>query len=244
MPAEHGFRLLNCALPVLRLLGVKSVSINFDSTDGNGGDLEAPRYKSLPPNADPEGLSSLLQAGTWHVLPAEWGITNLSGTLTVDVLASACWLEVRWLDEVDRLPLAAEAPPPPNAHDLAAFVKGVCRDRDGHLVLADRLEELFGPCCTASAFRASVPEPPTCEAGHYLVGEPLVWRWLDRGVMLYLSHVRRWVDPASASVVVGFAFGLLHRRQGEQARRWQRWLHGEPDEAMRLADELGFDPTL
>ena len=56
--------------------------------------------------------------------------------------------------------------------------------------------------------------------------------------MLYLSRVLRFSNDTPGEWV-GYAVGLLHRRQGERARRWQRFLPGEPPEAKQLASELG-----
>jgi hypothetical protein len=237
MAADRGHAILNRLLPVLRLLGVKSVSMDCEEISGEEVLLAAPWCESVPPKAWPEGLTTLIQLAGQRLLHQMRAELDRYSTLIIDVVGSA-WL-VEFEDrESEPYPLAGEEPPPPNAHDLATFVKGVCRDRDGHLVLADRLEELLGPCAAAAALRASEADPPGCDPSQSLFGDPLVWRWLDRGVMLYLSRVYRWTGyppPEHA----GFAVGLLHRRQGERARRWQRWLPGEPPEAKQLASELG-----
>ncbi len=235
MSAERDRRLLTYASPVLRFLGVARVEVGFDSMDGAGGYVDVPEFIGPPHGGLPEGLGSLLQHACHELLPPGWGLSNSRGRLIVDVAGGSCQL----VDNASPGPpqrLAFASPELPALPDrgLGALVKGASSDANGHLVVADWLEEHVGEA-PAAALRASEAVLPVPGEGQWLGFQSFAWRWLDRDVLLYLAHVLLW--PSCRKM--GQALGLLHGLLGRQ-RCWARWLPEGPagEAGKRLEEEL------
>jgi hypothetical protein len=235
MSAENGRQLLTYASPVLRFLGVARVEVGFDSMDGAGGVVEVPEFIGPPHGGLPEGLASLLQHACHELLPPGWGLSNSRGRLLVDVAGGSCQL----VDNAspgpeERLAFASPELPALPDRGLSSLIKGASSDANGHLVVADWLEEHVGEA-PAAALRASAAARPVPREGQWLGFQSFAWRWLDRDVLLSQAHVLLW--PMCRKM--GHALGLLHGPPGRQ-RRWARWLYEGPaaEAGKRLEEEL------
>jgi hypothetical protein len=223
---------------VLRFLGVIRAEVAYDSTDGDGGVLRAPNFIPPRPGGEPEGLASLVQQASNELLPPNWGISNTEGIVLIDLAGGASQIlgPDRRVRHLRRSLGQAEFPAPPDRR-LAALVEGACGDANGHLVVADWLEEHAeqAPAAALRASKAALPEPGEDE---WLSFHGFAWRWLDRDVLLYLARLSVWFDGRSR-MEAGQVLGLLH---GPPAgpRRWARWLPEVPaaEAGKRLEEEL------
>jgi hypothetical protein len=173
------------------------------------------------------------------VLPTWWQPENGRGLFHVGVADRLCRLEGfgNATHEV-LLPGSAELPDLLD-RGLAGLVEGARSDANGHLVVADWLEEHVGPA-PAAALRASAAALPEPRKGEWLGSHGFAWRWLDRDVLLYLARAQLWRGRRQPrGQETGYALGLLHGPAG-RPRRWERWLPEGPaaQAGKRLEEEL------
>jgi hypothetical protein len=251
--ADEGIRPLNDALPVLRFLQVRRAKVPRLAIDeggmaGNLTELEPPALRPLL-----EGLLSLVARAAARLTAGHSGFE-----LILDVEAPAACLEpgsvegpMEWEEDGPvpepappvgtprRLRLTARHQPTPAEAGLGAFLKGVWYAPEGHLILADWLEDQLGPSPLATALRESGPLT-TPRYGDLVAYDAFRWRWLGPGVLCYFSR-RSTAEPNEPRRTVGFVLGLLHSAEaGALPRCWARQL-GDGEAARRLAAEMGAE---
>jgi hypothetical protein len=119
---------------------------------------------------------------------------------------------------------------------LAAMVDGARADPNGHLVLADWIEEHLELSRLASVLRHSKADPREAGAENHTAFSDFRYCRLDDQVILYLSSYRVWRGSGQGRVV-GFC---LSPQSPVGPGRWVRWLPagaGEPAEQV-LWEEL------
>jgi hypothetical protein len=119
-----------------------------------------------------------------------------------------------------------------------------CEAGDGHLVLADWLDEKLGLADLAPTLRASRHDPHGKKAGaEHSAYFGFRYRLLDPHVMLYMTRSRYW-RRGGQGFLEGYLVGLgVGAASGLPPRRWSRWLEGKqlPEAGQRLWDDLGKD---
>jgi hypothetical protein len=239
MVPSYGVNLLAYALPVLRLLGLHQIEVPFPDTPLTAEEARPLGCTPPPAGGLPEGLSSLLRQACremkdGHRQPGPSLLINVpGGSYSLEGLEGGASLAIPPSREND------ESAPD---RALGELLRSLQDDESGHLVVADWLEEWLGPCPSAAALRASTSQSPgPLESNEKLVFHSFGWRWLDRGVVLYLTGVLRRDSTRRRCVRAGFLIGLLYRPDSAP-HRWVRWLPVAAAEAVRpLARELGVE---
>jgi hypothetical protein len=117
-----------------------------------------------------------------------------------------------------------------------------CENCDGHLVLADWLEENLGLADLAATLRDSRNDPRgKKEDPDHSAFFGFRYRLLDPHVLLYMTHCRVW-RPGTRGPLEGYVVGLaISPASALSPRCWSHWLVGKdlPDPGQRLWDDLG-----
>jgi hypothetical protein len=91
--------LVRYALPVLRLLGVEHVEVQYDGA-GDSGTVKDPTFAPPPLAGVPEGLGALVIEAVEGLLPGGWEINAGSfGSFHIDVPAGTHHLDHNFRDE-------------------------------------------------------------------------------------------------------------------------------------------------
>jgi hypothetical protein len=227
MTAADAVRLVASVVPLVRFLAARRVRLT-----GAQLSFEPPGLRPMP-----DGLRDLLTTAL-RALPTDEP-RDWDTFLVLDADEAAWWTVTEssvggHASPPRRLPRLE--PPCPAAFGLAEFLAGVWYAPLGQVVLADWLEDRFGPCAPATALRASEAEPVLGYEDGPVRYDAFRWRLLEADVVCYFSRV-----IPKRPHLGGFILGLLHRASpGAIPRRWARWLRdGEP--ARQLAAWMGVE---
>jgi hypothetical protein len=239
MGKEHGLPLLAYVLPVLRLLGTTHVEVPLAAGVLSDQNSQPLRCTPASPEGLPEGMAVLLRQACHEMQPSR---PAEGCSLSVHVTAGSYRFDAPERESIlEAIPDSPEHGVPPPDRGLLDLLRPLQEEEAGHLIAADWLEDWMGPNPASAALRASQRGPAVSPAeAERLVFHSFGWRWLGRGVVIYLAGaIRR--DPGRIGKA-GFLIGLLYGSAAGASRRWVRWLPVEGAEAARpLARELGVE---
>jgi hypothetical protein len=131
----------------------------------------------------------------------------------------------------------------PGPTELASMVAG-CAAGDGHLVLADWLEEKLSMADLAATLRASRQDSKgKKDSANDTTFYGFRYRQLDPHVLVYMTGYRRWRRGAKG-LIEGYLVGLtLGPESGLPPQLWSRSIGSTQlaEAAQRLWDDLGKD---